>query len=429
MPHLLDPLVANLLWAALLGISLGAIVGVLVAAAGKRRVEPAERSGGRAFLSSFRYVLEGDSEGALEELAGRSSTESDALATSFALGAHFRRKGDLVRAVRLHEGILALPGIAADWRRSAEYELGVDFRRLGMFSRATESLERVLADAPDHREALRELREICEETGDWERAAAHQRRLVELGASSPILAAHLHAGHARKLLVELRLDEAELALERAFEADPRCADAFVARAEVALARGDGGAAAAALGEAHERKPEVLPAIFPLLEAAFAARGAYAELGAFLEGRLERTPEDLSLRLALARHLRRRRLAPEAARQLRLILEADPQEAEARLELGELLLDGSTDDDLRLEIRAFVDCGEGGRSSRAIVKGPGNPPRPFLCGDCAMELTQFFFRCPRCYAWDTIARAQGPTKRVARVASDHGIPRRIGVGEP
>jgi len=388
-------------------MAVGAIIGVLAAAAGKRRKDQDDDGPGRAYLSSFRYVLEGDSDGAIEELSRRSADQPDTLATSFALGSLFRRKGDLVRAIRLHEAMLETPGLSPEWRRSVEYELGVDFRRLGMFSRAIASLEKVVEEVPDHREALRELREICEEIGDWERAAHHQTQLEQLGASAPSLSAHLHAGHARKLLAELRLDEADQALERAFAASPTSADAFVAKAEVALARGDGKSAVAALEEALELRPEALPAIFPLLEAAFIAQSAYADLGPFLEARLHLNPDDPSMRLALARHLRRRRLVPEAAAELRKVLQDHPQLGEARLELGELLLDGAIPGDHRIE-------------RRALLKGPGNPLRPFACGDCGMELTQFFFRCPRCFAWDTIARAEGTANWGGKDLPEHGI---------
>ncbi|HEY0840737.1 MAG TPA: tetratricopeptide repeat protein, partial [Vulgatibacter sp.] len=266
----MDPLVANLLWAGLLGMAVGAVVGVLVAAAGKKRGGEESQAAGRAYLSSFRYVLEGDSEGAIEELGKLETAGPDSLAASLALGAIFRRKGDLVRAVRLHEGILATPDLPDEWRRSAEFELGVDFRRLGMFSRSIALLEGVAREVPGHREALRELREICEEIGDWERAAFHQSRLEALGASAPALSAHLHAGHARKLLAGQRLADAADAIDRALAADPRSADAQVARAELALARDDGAAAIDSLAEALRLRPEALFSVFPLLEAGFAS---------------------------------------------------------------------------------------------------------------------------------------------------------------
>jgi len=402
-----DPLVANLLWAALVGMAVGAVLGVLLAASGKKR--SAEGGEGRAYLLSFRYVLEGDSDGAIDELGKTGEGSPDGLAAAFALGAFFRRKGDLVRAVRLHESILATPDLPAEGRRSARFELGVDFRRLGMFARSIELLEDVAREAPGDREALRELREICEEIGDWERAALHQARLEALGVSSPSLSAHLHAGHSRKLIAEQRLDDAAAAVAKALAADPLSADAKVAEAEVFLAREDGVAAIGALAEALRLRPEALFSIFPLLEAGFAAQGSYEELEAFLRARLEEDPGDPFLRIALSRTLRRRRLVADAAAELRAVLEVHPDLAEARLELGEILLDGATAQEMRTQLRA-------------LLKGPGNPPRPFACSDCAMELTQFFFRCPRCFAWDTIARSDASRKSGGKEPADRGIGR-------
>ncbi|AKU91036.1 tetratricopeptide repeat protein [Vulgatibacter incomptus] len=398
----MDPLVANLLWAALLGIALGAIVGVLVAASGKRRGEGGDPSG-PVPLTSLRYVLEGDGDDGALVLSRLPSGDPEALAAAFGLGELFRRKGDLGRAVRIHEAILAVPGLSAEWRAGATFELGLDFRRLGMFARAMEAFEKVVDADPFHAEALRELRELCEEVGDWEGATRHQERLEGLRGAQPALSAHLHAGHARKLLSERCLDDAARVVALGEAADPRSADVRVAGAELHLARGEGAEAVAALSEALELRPEILSAIVPLLEGAFLAQDRYPALGDFLGERLEANPDDASLRLALARHLRRRRLLDEAAGQLRRILEADPQNGEARLELGELLLEGGPADGLETELRA-------------LLKGPGNTPRPFACGGCGMELTQFFFRCPRCYGWDTIGRIRPPK------AAEHDIPR-------
>ncbi|WP_373049051.1 tetratricopeptide repeat protein [Vulgatibacter sp.] len=377
----MDPVLARLLWAALLGMAVGAVLGVLVAAMGKRRrhVQAAER---HALLAQFRYALSDDPDGALEELTTRVAAEDPGgVETFFALGSLLRRKGDHGKAIALHEKLLGNARLHPTVRRAAAYELALDFRRAGMHGRATDALERLLKAEPEHREALRELREIAEEESDWPRAIAAQERILALGGGGATILGHLHAAHARALLAGGRLDEAAAAVDRGLSADPDAADALAARAEIRAAGGDAAAAAAALGQALDRCPD-LAAVIPL---------AHVD-EAFLTDRLAVHPAHPWLRLARARQRRAADKTTAAAEALRDLIRLHPGLAEPRQELAELLLAGpeATAESFRAELLA-------------LLAGLGAPARPFACSRCAVELVGFTFRCPRCFGWDTVRR--------------------------
>jgi lipopolysaccharide assembly protein B len=380
-----DPVLAKLLWAALLGMAVGAVIGVLFAAMGKRRahVRAAER---HALLAQFRYALSEDRDDTVEELTKRVAAEAPGgVETWFALGSLLRRKGDHLRAIRLHEDLVANPRLHGTVRRAAAYELALDFRRAGMHGRAIETLERVLRADPDHRESLRERREIAEEEADWPAAVAAQERLVALSGTGHAILGHLHAAHARALLAAGAHVEAAAAVERGLAADPESADALAARTEIAFARPDVAAATAALGQALDRCPDFAAVSASLIE-------QVDDPGAFLEARIRQHPGHPWLRLAQARHLRRAGAIAAAAETLRDLLRGHPQLAEARQELAEVLLaaPGATGAELRAEISA-------------LLAGLGAPQRPFGCTRCAVELIAFTFRCPRCFGWDTVGR--------------------------
>lgn len=387
----MDPVLARLLWAALLGMAVGAVLGVLFAAMGKRRahVRAAER---HALLAQFRYALSDDPEGAVEELTGRVAAEAPGgVETWFALGSLLRRKGDHLRAIRMHEDLVANARLHASVRRAAAYELALDFRRAGMHGRATETLERLLAAEPEHREALRELRELAEEESDWPAAIAAQERLLGLGAGGHATLGHLHAAHARALLSAGRRTEASAAVELGLAAHPESADALAARAAIAFAAGDAPAGAAALAEALDRCPDLAATTAQLVE-------SVDDPAAFLAARLRAHPEHPWLRLAHARHLRRTGASTAATEALRDLLRLRPELAEARQELAEVLLEGPAPaaEAMRAELGA-------------LLAGLGAPQRPFGCSRCAVELVSFTFRCPRCFSWDTVGPAAGPSQ--------------------
>lgn len=396
----MDPVLANFLWAALLGLALGAMLGVLLAATGKkRRHEQAER---RAWLASFRYVLSEDPEGAEVALSEVAAEARGGAESSLALGALLRRKGEYGRAIRIHERLMENGRLAPRVRQAAAWELALDFRKAGLVSRAAETLEALLARDPDHRDALRELREISTETQAWGRAIELEDRLEGLGLSTPAIRAHLLAGQARDLLASCRSDEARRAAEEALASDPASADGHLALGEILRAQGDRPGAIQAFGAAIDRIPELLPSVQPTLEALFLEKGEVAGLGLFLGERLRHAPDDPWLRLALARHLHRRGHADEAIGILRAVLRTHPHHAETRHELGRLLLEAGTTEALRNELKAiFADF--------VPVR------RPFACERCEMELLSFAFRCPRCCEWDSV-RAGAATAPAAASAT-------------
>jgi tetratricopeptide (TPR) repeat protein len=221
----------------------GALMALVLALSRKGRTEDEAR----AYLAGFRYVLSDDPDAAIAELARAAQLNKQTLETYFALGALFRRKGDLDRAIRLHQNMLLRPGLMPEVRRRALIALAVDYRRSGLSGRAQEELEKVLSEEPAEREALVQLRQIHEDAGQWERAAELQARLVEMdGQGQAILAHHLaeHSRPKRSSAPEEALAEAR----RAVELCPSSADAQLALGEALLSLSPGGGGARGAGE-------------------------------------------------------------------------------------------------------------------------------------------------------------------------------------
>src|SRR5512136_3433717 len=87
----------------------------------------------KAILAGVRSMISDDPDAAIEALsdAARLGTPQ-ALDTYLALGALFRRTGDLSRAIRLHRNMLVGPALDPAGRAAVERELAEDYRRSGM---------------------------------------------------------------------------------------------------------------------------------------------------------------------------------------------------------------------------------------------------------------------------------------------------------
>lgn len=143
-----------------------------------RGLRKARTQGLEASLQGFTYLLSGDLDGAISMLTRVAATGNPE--AYFALGALFRRKGELERAIQLHRNLLKAPALLPSQRVRALTELGRDFRQAKLWREAIETLRQAVeSPAPsaspgspsDARAAQDELRETYLEAGDLEAAS------------------------------------------------------------------------------------------------------------------------------------------------------------------------------------------------------------------------------------------------------------------
>lgn len=346
----------------------------------------------RAYLAGFTYVLSDDPDAAIAELSRAARLSTETLETYFALGALFRRKGDLERAIRLHQNILLRPGLGPEVKRRAQLALANDYRRSGLGDKAEEVLTRVLQDEPDHPEALLRLRGLFEEAGQWGRAAELEARRLRRDGSDTRVIAHLLSAHARSLAAQSP-SEAEGFARRAADLDPRSADAHLAISEALAAGGRAAEAIPPLEEALRLEPELAPRAVLQLGAVLGEEHALRLLGTRAMGEGDAVAP---CSLALARWHQQRGRHDDALAVLRRVLDRRPWYWEARRELGALLLAHGRTEELRDQYREVLDA-------------LGAPVMGFSCSACRAPLPDFAFRCPSCESWDTVRREAGPLR--------------------
>jgi lipopolysaccharide biosynthesis regulator YciM len=369
------------LWVVIGVASLAAVVTLLLGDRLRRRRDEAQ-----AYLKGVRSVISGDPDAAIEALSDAARLGSpEAVETYLALGALFRREGDLARAVRLHRNMLLGPKLPLARRPEVERELAEDYRRSGMLAEAAEIYERL---GPDDAVATAGLRDVRVEQGELAAAVALQRRLGAGGAPSPEgdpILAHLLAAQARGLLPGDPRRARALAAE-ALEAFPGSADGFLALAEAEGTCGDGAAALQAVGRALEADPRVAAQAWPALAAAaLSDREGAVRL---VEERLALRPDDAALHVLHARALDRAGRRPDAFQALRRALDRD-RSGEVTFSLRELLRSEQTagPDDLAVRHDLLV----------AALLRRGRAPR---CSRCGSDAPARSWRCRRCGAFDS-----------------------------
>src|SRR6185503_19807776 len=132
------------------------------------------------YIRGLNLVLSRKTDEALELFIQMAKVDEDTLETHFALGHLFRRRGEVERAIRVHENLLARPNLNEMQRHQSVYSLAEDYLGAGLFDRA-EKLFGELTDSPTVAEAsLEKLVYIYEREREWQKAIDAQRKLEML---------------------------------------------------------------------------------------------------------------------------------------------------------------------------------------------------------------------------------------------------------
>ncbi len=160
-------------------------------------------------------LLRDDTPAAIESLTARIGQEPDSVALQSALGLLYRRRGEVDRAIRVHQALADRADLAPALRHQAQLELGVDFIKAGLMDRA----ETTLADlaGTDHaQEAMRLRIEMAQSVRDWPKALALTEASEQAGGpSQAIRRMHLQCEIAHE---SEDPDVARAAIDRALQA-------------------------------------------------------------------------------------------------------------------------------------------------------------------------------------------------------------------
>jgi len=305
--------------------------------------------------SALHAVLDRDLELAEEQLVRAVGMDADGIDSYSALACLYRTRGEVGRAIRVHQNLLLRDDLSSKQRRMVLADLGADFRQGGFTRQAVASYESVLAEDKRHLKSLRALVSLHAKVRDYPRAIELSRRLAKLEGVDPSAAeARLYVEMAKAAHAEGDHDRARRAVKRALRHSKSCVEAWVLLGGLEAERGRPKAALAAWAEVPRLDRRSGPLVYRQLEATYAALGRTREFEAYVRGLLESHPEDTGARRALAALLGARGEIDAAVAELRHLLGNDTDDLGARAALGRILLSENRTADATREYRALID---------------------------------------------------------------------------
>ena len=322
---------------------------------GRKSLASSDRQLATTFRKALLAVLDGDYDTAESLIAAAVKADSEDIEPYRSLARLYRLRGEVGRAIRIHQNLLLRRDLEPADRDLVLAELAADFRQGGFAPRAIASYQEVLEHDSRNREALEALSELHAEVQDYPAAIAAATKLARVRKrKDPAKEAWLWARHGEAEHREGRHDAARKAAKRALRLDPSNADARILLGQLEAERGKNKAALAAWRVVPEQGGARAAEVHPKVEASFAALGRARDYESFLRGILEDRPDDAAARMALSTTLASRGETDPAVLELRRVLDVHPQHLEARLALGRILLAAGRDADALKEYRELIE---------------------------------------------------------------------------
>jgi lipopolysaccharide biosynthesis regulator YciM len=352
-----------------------------------RHVMRESRAVPASYFKGLNHLLNEQPDKAIEAFVEIARLDPDTLELHYALGALFRRRGELDRAIRIHQNLVDRSDLNQQQRLKALYELGQDFFKAGLLDRA-EEIFKSLETGVHALDALSHLLDIYVLEKDWEQAIATARRLEKMGCPSRHAdIAHYHCELAMDAMLRKDTTAAALQLERAREANRKSARAIQLQGDLLAMQGEPDAAIATWRELETVNPDYLPIVAERIYQAYGKLGRAHEGMELLRGYLARHPSpDLFHILFLA------------------VQETQGWEAAARLAGEELRRNPGLrilDDYLQARNAETGDADIEARLAQDLVHKQVSRLAYYQCRECGFKARQFFWQCPACARWESI----------------------------
>jgi len=375
----------------LLGLPVAFALGWMASRLDLRQWRREQRDSPKAYFKGLNFLLNEQQDKAIDAFIEAVQHDPDTSDLHFALGNLFRRRGEIERAVRVHEHLLHRADLPAAERDRAQHGLAQDYMKAGLFDRAEEAWKALEGTAFDT-EARLALLTLHERSRDWRAAVEDATKLDRSGGTGSYASriAHYWCELAQEADAKGQAADADEALRKAREAAPQAARPLVLAGQRARAADHHAQAL----DAWRQLMVMHPQAFALVARDFAdsARQAGDLDGALneLRGLYEKLPS-LDLLSAI------NQLDADAGAQRSRVsehLKSHPSLSAAR----ELLK-------LRTAERGVSEEPDV-RSIESAIAHAAKPLQRYRCAACGFEAQNYFWQCPGCLSWDSY-----PTQRL------------------
>lgn len=383
--------VVDLLWILL---PVAAAAGWFAAKRSDSRSSQAQWDYTSQFHQGLNVLLSDQGEKQSELFDHLSDTSRDTADTHIALGNHYRRKGEVERAIRLHQSVIDKSDLDHDIRAGARFELALDYDSAGLLDRSESVFTELIATGYRTADAYQNLMQLHERERDWQQAimvARNCQKDTDTDCGSRL--AHYHCEMAEIAIKDAKPEQATALLTEALSHCSQSARASMLLAELALESGDYERAAELYDSVESLRPELMPEI--------------------IDNRFEvfkRAGDDGQLKDFVAR-IHAQRNAYSVIRSTRAIIAEQHSDKLADRFFKEQILKRPSLKGLRDWAHDQLALSKPGEKEKVqvicnLLDQVMEDKPAYRCSSCGFQGNVMHWRCPSCGTWDSVSTIIG-----------------------
>jgi len=341
------------------------------------------------YFKGLNLLLNEQPDKAIEVFIKVLEVDTETVETHLMLGNLFRRRGEIERATRIHQNLIARPKLDRHQRSQALFELAQDYLKAGLLDRAEDLLLEYAEIEKDPEPALRQLLYVYQQEKEWDQAIVTAKRFARAsGESVDEMIAHFFCEEAEDEIDKNNADQAKALLKKALSKDPDSVRANILRGQIARNEGDCKKAIRYWKKIESQDRRYLPEVLGQLSECFKETGNQDGWLQLLNEALEKD-RAIPVMLKLAEEIEASE-GSSAAREF--VIEELRQQPSMHglsrmIHLSAAQADGQSKSDLET-LEAIIE---------RVLKSRKN----YLCEHCGFRGTAMHWQCPGCKRWNTI----------------------------
>jgi len=345
----------------------------------------------RNYAAGINFLLSDQPDKAVDLFIDLLQVDTDTIDTHLALGNLFRQRGEVDRAIRIHQNLVSRCFDATDQQNLSMLELARDFVAAGLLDRAENVLISLLKDDELADDARKMLLQIYEQLNEWQKAIDIANKLS--GKNHHRIVAHYFCQLAENDIAIDSFKNAASKLKQALKSDPKCVRAQILFAQLFI-----------------KQQQFEPAIkyieqIPILSAAFAS-----DAWKLLQ-QCKASIEDVALAEILTRWLEHTQ-SSTVALALAEVIQSKQGVCDAEAFILRHIKRNPTMKGFHRLMSYQIDAMHDDKAAESIVllrtlveKQMATKP-VYRCEHCGFASKIIFWHCPSCKQWGSISPIQG-----------------------
>lgn len=243
-----------------------------------------------SYIQGLNYLLANKSDKAIELFVDLIKIDTETIETHLALGNLFRSKGEVDRAIKIHQNLIARPNLERNQRVMALSELAEDYLKAGLLDRAENLFKELVQIDPENILAQKKLIELFIVEKSWNDALSVALKLFDLGVmDSRLIVTHCYCEIAEKFMAVGNLREARENLNKAIQIDDKCIRASLLLIDVHLKNNELSKATRLLKQLVKSYPQLIELFIKPAREIYLKAGSAETYQSFLTGQYKITP--------------------------------------------------------------------------------------------------------------------------------------------